>query len=779
MWKKIVKRVFLVAGLLVLAGVIGLTSLYAYFTYRNNQAFGELKTSFEPGKLGRSVSPFIGTGGYFWVCANNFPGASLPFGVARLSPDTESSVFRKKALNTSGYYFPDDRIMGFSHTRLSGTGATDGGHFRIIPATGEDSWKAYLKGKFASYRHSDERAFPGYYAVKLTNPSVLVELTATQRTGVHRYTFSGENEPHILLDICSILGEKKVEGGTVSIHSNHMELEGEVRTFGTFSGRYGGIKVYFFARFDRQFSKFVIREGQNAVPDPLMGTGKNLGVDFAFEGAATSIGLRLGISHVSVANARLNLETETNGRSFEALVEAAKNRWEEKLALLEPEFGNEKEKTIFYTALYRSFQMPTLFQDVNGEYFGFDKAVHKAEGFNYYTDLSLWDTFRTLHPLFILIAPATQRDMIVSLLKMKEQGGYLPRWPSGNGYTGSMLGSPADMVISESYQKGIRDFDVQDAYKGMKLLALNPTPKGSRFGGRSGIEDYNKFGYCPTDLMDKAVSRTLEYAWADHAIAVLADSLGYKEDAKLFYAHADFYRNLWNPATRYFQSKDTKGVFSGKFNPLKLSYFDTDGVYTKDYVEGSALQWRFAVPYDPQGLISLFGGPINFVRELNEFFEKSDPTMSSWNPGVYYWHGNEPDLHSAYLFNEANRPDLTQKWSGWILDNKYAVNAEGVDGNDDGATLSSWYLFASLGFYPMAGSDYYELGAPLFKNATIRLGDRILQVQTENYSPQNRYVSKIWLNGKLLPNFRIRHGQISQGGILKFEMSALPVRKTN
>jgi len=779
MWKKILKRFFLVAGLLVLAGIIGLTSLYAYFTYRNNQSFGELKTSFEPGKLGRSVSPFIGTGGYFWVCANNFPGASLPFGVARLSPDTESSVFRKKAMNTSGYYFPDDRIIGFSHTRLSGTGATDGGHFRVIPASGENGWTDYMKGKFSAYRHADERAFPGYYAVKLNDPAVLAELTATQRTGVHRYTFSGAKEPHLLLDICSILGEKKVEGGSVSINSNNSELEGEVRTFGTFSGRYGGIKVYFFARFDRPFSKATIWDGVTALADPRKGTGKNLGVDFAFGTGNSSIGLRLGISHVSLANARLNLETETNGQSFETLVEAAKSRWEERLSLLQPEFENEKGKTIFYTALYRSFQMPTLFQDVNGEYFGFDKAVHKAEGFHYYTDLSLWDTFRTLHPLFILIAPQEQRDMIVSLLKMKEQGGYLPRWPSGNGYTGSMLGSPADMVISESYQKGIRDFDVKSAYEGMKFLALHPTPKGSRFGGRSGIEAYNKYGYCPTDLMDKAVSRTLEYAWADHAIAILADSLGYREDAKLFRAHADFYRNIWNPATRYFQSKDTKGAFSRKFNPLRLSYFDSNGVYTKDYVEGSALQWRFAVPYDPEGLISLFGGSENFVRELNDFFEKSDPTMCSWNPGCYYWHGNEPDIHAAFLFNEAHRPDLTQKWCNWILDRKYDVNSEGVDGNDDGATLSSWYLFASLGLYPMAGSDYYELTAPLFKSATIHLGDQVLQVQTENYSPQNRFVSKIWLNGKMLPNFRLRHSQISHGGVLKFEMSALPVRKGN
>jgi len=601
-------------------------------------------------------------------------------------------------------------------------------------------------------------------------------LTSTPRTGIHNYTFSGIGRPHLLLDICSVLGDKKVEGGSVSLNLEKGEVEGEVKTFGTFAGRSGGIKVYFLARFDQPFATAVIRDGQSELSGALKGSGKKLTVDCTFEAHERQIGVRLGISHVSIENARLNLETEAGTRNFKELVEMAKNSWEDKLSLVEPEFENDRQKIIFYTALYRSFQMPTLFQDVNGEYTGFDKNVHKITDFNYYTDLSLWDTFRTLHSLYMLIAPKEQRDMLVSLVQMKEQGGYLPRWPSGTGYTGSMLGSPADMVISESYQKGIRDFDVKSAYEGMKFLALNPTPKVARYGGKSGITEYNQYGYCPTDLMDRAVSRTLEYGWADYALAVLADSLGYDEDAKLFYTHASWYKNLWNPATRYFQSRDSKGNFSKEFKPLLLSYFDTDGKYTKDYVEGSALQWRFAVPYDPAGLISLFGGKEAFVKELNDFFEKSDPAMSHWNPGSYYWHGNEPDIHSVFLFNEAGRPDLTQKWLRWILENKYDVSSEGLDGNDDGATLSSWYIFSSLGFYPIAGTSYYQLGAPLFKRAVLKLGHRILNVETINYSPLNKYVSRVWLNEKLLHKNRITHRELTEGGSLRFEMSNLPVR---
>lgn len=777
MIKKILKYCFLLVVILILLVILMAVVVAGYFKYRDNRPFGRMNTSFQPGKAGRFVQPFLGTGGYYWVCANNFPGVSLPFGVARLSPDTESSVFRRKAYNTSGYYFPDNRIMGFSHTRLSGTGATDGGHFRVIPSTGEKSWESYVSEDYLPFDHKDERAFPGYYAVRFRDPDVLAEMTATRRTGIHRYTFYGNEKPHVLLDVCSVLGNKRVEGGRVLIHPETGEAEGEVKTFGTFSGRYGGLTVYFFARFDQPFEHAGIWNGTWQPDGRQEAGGKGLGVDFVFPPETRNIVLRLGISHVSVSNARQNLETEAGSRQFGDLVEGAKAAWEEKLALIEPETDNEKEQTIFYTALYRCFQMPTLFQDVNGDYMGFDKRVHQAEGFSYYTDLSLWDTFRTLHPLYILIAPGEQRDMLVSLVKMKEQGGYLPRWPSGGGYTGSMLGSPADMVISESWQKGIRDFDVQSAYEGMKYLALNAPPEGSPYRGRSGILEYNQYGYCPSDLMDRAVSRTLEYGWADRSIAVLADSLGYAEDAKLFYRHAEFYRNLWNPATGYFQSRDSKGRFSDHFNPLKLSYFDTNGKYTKDYVEGSALQWRFAVPYDPQGLIRLFGGPEPFVRELSDFFEKADPAMGRWNPGSRYWHGNEPDIHSAYLFNEAGRPDLTQKWTRWILDSKYGVNAQGLDGNDDGATLSSWYLFAALGFYPIAGSDYYQLGAPLFRNAVIHLGNNTLKVVAENYSPVNVYVSNVWLNGKLLVGNRVSHSEIAAGGVLKFEMSRLPVRK--
>jgi predicted alpha-1,2-mannosidase len=773
---KILKRILL-SLLAMLITALFLGAAYAgYFLYRNNISIGETTSTVPGAKLVRYVNPFIGTGGYPWMCAHNFPGPSVPFGVMRLSPDTWSTVFRKEAHNTSGYFYPDNRIMGFSHTRLVGTGAIDGGHFRIIPASGKYSWTDYLDRKYHPFRHKDEVAWPGYYSVKLSKSDILVELTAASRTGIHRYTFPEGKESLIMLDICSALGGKRAEEAKVSVDPQNGTLEGEVRTFGSFSGRYGGIKVYFFATVDRPVITSEFRSGETLLPDNLQGEGPQLGVILGFDTSSDGqpVEIRIAISHVSRENARLNLEQETTGKSFDELVAEASSRWEDKLSLIEIETDNEEDKTIFYTALYRSFQMPTEFQDMNGEYFGFDKQVHSSEGFAYYTDLSLWDTFRTLHPLYTLIAPDEQRDMLLSLVKMKEQGGWLPRWPSGNGYTNSMLGSPADIVISESYQKGIRDFDVLSAYEGMKEIALGPTPEGAPYSGRRGIKDCLECRYCPSDKMNQAVSRTLEYAWADYAISILADSLGFSEDAALFYSHSAWYKNTWNPETRYFHPRDSKGHFQETFKPLKLTYTDFRDKYTDDYVEGSALQWRFAVPFDPQGLIALFGGKEEFVKELDLFFAMARSTLGSWYPGSYYWHGNEPDIHAAFLFNEAGRPDLTQKWSRWILDKKYGVTATGLDGNDDGATLSSWYVFSSLGFYPIAGTDIYQIGAPLFRRAMVAVGENKLEVVAENFSSDNRYVKRVTLNGRELTDWKVRHKDLVAGGVLRFEMSSTP-----
>jgi predicted alpha-1,2-mannosidase len=730
--------------------------------------------SAEPGELGRRVNPFIGTGGVYYLCGNDFPGATLPLGMVRLSPDTVSAAGRK-ATNSSGYFYTDERILGFSHTRLSGTGATDGGNFLVVPSIAPFSEKVRSQGLNARFSHDKETAFPGYYAVALPEAGIVAELTATRRVGVHRYTFSDEHTPHIQIHVTSALGKGRSTEGEVRVLPDRQEVEGSVRTFGTFSARHGGTKVYFVAQFSRLFTEYGTWKRDTFTSYQKTASGDDVGADLTFVKTAgqPAVELKLAISYVSIDNARANLAAEAGGKSFDETLAKAKAEWEEKLGRIKIEGGSDKQQTIFYTALYHSLSMPTGFNDVNSEYFGFDGRIHKADGFTYYTDMSLWDTFRTAHPLFTMIAAQEQRDMLVSLVEMAKQGGYLPRWPSGTGYTNSMFGTPADIVIAESYLKGIRDFDVETAYQAMRKTALGPTPEGAPFSGRKGIEEYLKYEYCPADLMKQAVSRTLEYCYADHAIARLAEALGHSEDAALFDKHAQYYRNLWNPETQYFQPRDSRGAFVTKFQPLLLTYLDVTGEFTDDYVEGSALQWRWAVSFDAAGLVSLFKSRDYFVEELDQFFAKSVPEVGV-RPNAYYWHGNQPDIYAAYLFNAAGRPDLTQKWARWILDKKYGEKENGLDGNDDGGTISAWYVLSSLGFYPTAGSDRYEVGSPLWRRAEIMMGKNRLTIVADNFAPDHPYVQKLWLNDKLVDRTWLKHAEIAQGGTLRFEMGPQP-----
>jgi predicted alpha-1,2-mannosidase len=734
---------------------------------------GRLHVELRPGELGQWVNPFVGTGGLSYVCGMDFPGATLPLGMVRLSPDTATAPGGRRSPNTSGYYWREDKILGFSHTRLVGTGATDGGNFRVVPTLASQVAGTRKKSQAARFSHNDEIAFPGYYAVEFPDLGVRCELTATERVGVHRYTFTKDEAPHLLIDVTSVLGGGRSREAELRIRPEAKEIEGAVRTFGNFSSRYGGLKTYFVARFSRPFAEFAVWNGDRLTPAQTATAGDAIGADFGFADHQQPVELRLALSYVNVQNAWENL-AEAEGKSFEEVYAKARDAWEERFALARVEGGTEAQKKIFYTALYHSFNMPTVFSDVNGDYLGFDKKAHKASGFRYFTDMSLWDTFRTVHPLFDLIAPRDQRDMLVSLVQMVKQGGWLPRWPSGGGYTHSMFGTPGDIMVADAYLKGIRDFDVETAYQAMRKAALQATPKGSAFSGRDGVESYVKYGYCPTDLVNKSVAATLEYAYADHAISLLAKELGHEEDAKMFAKHAQFYRNLWNPQTQYFQPRDSKGVFSNAFRPLLLTYFDPGGKFTKDYVEGSALQWRWAVPFDTKGFISLFKSREYFVTELNDFFALASPVRGAPTPGSYYWHGNEPDLYSAYLFNAADRPDLTQKWVRWVLDNKYGTDNDGLDGNDDAGTLSAWYVFSALGFYPTAGSDIYQLGAPLFQKAEVKVGDHLLKIVADNYATDHIYVAKVCLNDAPLARTWLKHSEIAQGGTLRFEMAKEP-----
>ncbi len=739
---------------------------------QNGQSATDLLEKVPPGPLVRSVNPFIGTGGIPWVSGFTFPGATVPFGMVRLSPDTAFEYITIPNAHTSGYYYADDQVRGFSHTRLSGTGAADGGHFLVIPTVGPVKSDIYQYGQFARFSHENEVAVPGYYAVKLHKLGIWAEMTATNRVGVHRYRFPKGQMPHLLINANHVLGDKgRSDQGVLRILPQAQEVEGSSRIFGSFSGRYGGVRAYFVARFSAPFtSKGTWKDGAFVAHRDQV-EGDSVGVDLSF--SEEIVELKLAISHVSIENARANLEMEVGAKNFDEVRVEAQNTWEKSLSSIMIEGASEEQKSIFYTSLYHSLLMPTTYTDVNGDYVGFDKQVHRADDFTYYTDMSLWDTFRTVHPLLVLIDPKRQRDMTVSLLKMMDEGGWLPRWPAGQGYTNSMLGTPADIMIADTYLKGIEDFDIEKAFRAMHRTAMQKTPAKSPFSGREGVEHYLRYQYCPAELMDEAVARTLEFAYADYAIALVAEKLGYTQEAKRLKKHSQFYRNLWNPATQYLQPRDTQGNFVEPFDPLMLTYFDLDGKYTNDYVEGSALQWRWGVPFDGKGLVSLFKSEEYFIEELNQFFVKTNPELAQI-PTPYYWHGNQPDIHAVYLFNAAKRPDLTQKWARWIMDNKYSTGANGLEGNDDGGTISAWYTFSALGFYPVAGTDIYQIGTPLFARSTIQLANNPLTIIADNFAPHHIYIQRAYLNGEALDRSYLKHSEIAQGGVLRFEMGPEP-----
>lgn len=739
----------------------------------------------QPGPIGREVDPKNGTGGLPWASGSTSPAAQLPFGMVQLGPDS-APVFGRGlgGMRTSGYWHGDRLLWGFSHSRLSGTGAAEGGLFRVAPRTGRVTDAQRRRGRRTVFLHRWERAHPGDYAVALPLDGITVELTSTARVGVHRYTFERGESATVLIDASSHLSPRgRTSEVEVRIAPATGEVEGSCRLHDDFSSRQGGVRAYFAARFEPPFTEWATWRddalAQGSVQDVGAPAGASVGGQLGYGRSAQRrvVTLKVALSYVSVANARLNLATEA-GADWDTLRARATQAWEDALGRVRITGGSRGEREVFETALYRSLQMPTTWSDTNGEYTGFDGRTHVAQGFTYLTNMSLWDTFRTQHPLLTLVAPERQRDVLCSLVEMARHGnGWLPRWACANACSGSMFGSPADIVISEAWQKGVRGFDATEAYAAMKRGATTAAPPGGPVRGREELDEYVRHGYCPADRMKEAVSRTLEYGWADAAIARLADGLGQTADAALFRQRAGWYRNTWNPANLHFQPRDAGGTFVTPFFPGLLTYLDLSPGkrFTNDFVEGCARQWRFAPFHDAAGLVALFPDRAAFAAELDDLFARTSPARGALTPGSHYWHGNEHDLHYAYLFTYAARPDLTQKWTRWILARKYGTGPGGLDGQDDGGALSAWYVLSALGIYPVAGTDSYVVGSPLFDRAEVDLGPgRTLLVVADHQAPGSPYVQSLRLRGVAHRVPWLTHAQLEPGGELRFDLGPAP-----
>jgi predicted alpha-1,2-mannosidase len=716
--------------------------------------------------IDKPINMFIGTGGLGFGSANLLPSPQMPNGMIKPGPDTGIGTFAIRFQHFGGYWYHDTHVRGFSHTHMVGVGANDMGVLRIMPVTGIDNERVSDKGYVSPYSHDNESAELGYYQVYLPRYEINAEMTTGNWSTIHRFTYTNTtNDPYLVIDASASIMPDQIEDASVQIDEINNEVSGFSDIHGGFTGRYGGLITYFVIRFSEPITDFgtfsddVIDSGNTDV------AGVDVGAYVGFGSAKSPVLVKVGISYQSVAQARANLDAEIPDFDFEAVRTNLESAWAEKLDFIDVKGGSYKQRHVFYTALYHVYMMPTLFTEANDEYLGFDYAAHEVDDFTYYTDMSIWDTFRSLHPLMTLIDPDVSRDFVVSLVKMYEQGGDLPRWPQGRSYGGSMIGTHADSVITEAYIKGITDFDVETAYEGMYLHATEERPKA----GRSDMDHYTTIGYCTFENTSGSESKTLEYAYDDYCVATLADLLGYTADADELFAQSDNYENLWDPATQFFRGKDVAGNFKEPFFPMWPS---------EEYTEGNAWQYLWFVPHDVPNLINLFGSTQSFIKKLEIFFEEATKLPDHFLFDPMYWHGNEPDIHAVYMFNEAGRPDLAQKYVRWIMDARYRNAPDGIDGNDDGGTLSAWYIFSALGFFPVNPCDgRYMIGSPLFDEATVRLAGGDLVITAENNSEANMYVQSVKLNGVTLTDMWFHHDDIANGGTLEFVMGPNPAAR--
>jgi predicted alpha-1,2-mannosidase len=712
------------------------------------------------------VDPFIGTGGEAFGHGSTVVGAVAPFGMVRLSPDTFNVPFLPFH-HFSGYYYHDPVIIGFSHLHFHGTGAHGYGNLLFMPVPGFTPDKIRSARYRSSFAKSSEVATPGYYAARLNNGDILAELTTSGRVGMHRYTFPhGSSGAAIIIDAGRMINEGTARDIELLIDPEARTVVGRHSAHGGLSGSFD---LYWAIEIDRPFKAYggwrgtELLAGATSISAPTEGGGVYLELDVPDGGVAHA---RVGLSLVDLDGARNNLKVEVPRFDFDAVRARTASAWESMLGRVKVVDTNLRSLRMLYTAAYHALIAPTIYSDADGRYRGFDGQVHVAEGFDYYSDLSLWDTFRTLHPWLTLVYPEVQRDIVISLLKMYEQDGFLPIWPVARRDSGTMIGASAELVIADSYVKGLRDYDAALAYEAVTRSAREPRPAGSSSPGRRHIQAYLDLGYVPIENDRSATSMTLEYAASDGAVAEFAKAYGRPMEAEEFAERARNYRHHWDPATRFFRAKQRDGVFP-PFDPLQWDHY---------YRESTAWQYLWYVPHDPQGLIELFGGRASFVAALQDFFELSKQEHENLTELTrllfrnYYWAGNEPDIHTAYLFVDAGRPDLAGRWARWAMETSFGDGPDGLPGNDDCGTMSAWYLFTALGFYPVPGYDKYYVGAPSFRTAEITFPGGSLRLDAPGAGP-NRYVPHApRLNGRPLADYTFRHTDLAGNNELSVEM---------
>jgi predicted alpha-1,2-mannosidase len=698
------------------------------------------------------VDPFIGTGGH----GHTYPGAIMPFGMVQLSPDTRLAGWD----GCSAYHYSDSVVFGFSHTHLSGTGASDYGDILFMPTTGSVKLERGdaadpASGYCSRFRHETETASPGLYGVTLDDYGISVGLTVTRRVGFHRYVFPESDSANVVIDLTH--RDRVVDSGIRFVSDT--EIEGFRRSKAWAEDQ----RIYFVARFSRPFGARGVASDGELRPGARRAGGTDVKAFVSYDTkSGDEILVKVALSAVSCEGARKNLESEVPGWDFERTALAARSGWNESLGRIRIEGGTGDQRTVFYTALYHAMLAPNLFMDVDGAYLGRDLEAHHAEGFEYYTVFSLWDTYRAEHPLLTIIEPERTVDFLKTFIAQYEQGGLLPVWELAANETFCMIGYHAVPVIADAYVKGIRGFDAAAALEAMKASAMQD---------HFGLGLYREHGYIPSEGEGESVSKTLEYAYDDWCIAQMAGELGEEDDYLTYIQRAQYYRNLFDPSTGFMRARYNGGWYA-PFDPYEVNF---------NYTEANAWQYAFYVPHDIGGLIGLMGGRERFAERLDGLFAAPKELTGRGQPDItgmigQYAHGNEPSQHMAYLYSYAGMPWRTQEAVRHIMDELYTTGPGGLCGNEDCGQMSAWYVLSALGFYPVTpGSDLYVIGSPLFERAVIDVGGgKSFVVEAKGASAENRYISSAALDGKLYTKSYIRHRDIVAGGVLVFDMAAEP-----
>lgn len=734
------------------------------------------------------VKPIIGTA----RMGHTFPGATVPFGSVQLSPETDTlphdvnGKYVKEVYEyCAGYQFGDKTIVGFAHTHFNGVGHSDLGDFLVMPTVGalklNPGEKTKPQSGFRSaFSHATEVSEADYYKVHLDDYNVDAELTSTSRVGVHRYTFPQSSDAHIILDMMyNIYDYQGKDVWTYMRVLDDSTIVGYRQTNGWARNR----TVYFAMKFSKPFKNYGYKNFSKNEPYggfwrrfninhnfPEM-SGHDLRAYFDFDTKdKESIVVKMAISPVSYDGALENMKAEAPDWDFDAIKKDGQTAWNKELHKIEIKAANDSEKVNFYTAMYHSFINPTEYMDRDGQYKGNDQAIHKANDFTNYTTFSLWDTYRAQHPFLDLIQTHRANDMMKSMLAHYDQSSIhmLPVWSHYANDNWCMTGYHAVTVLSDAVVKGINTFDAEQALAACIATSNNPY--------YDNIPAYKKYGYIPDENSGTSVSTTLEYAFDDWSIAQMAKKLGKDSIYQAYMKRAMNYKNVYDPSIGFMRPKSAAGVFRAKFDPL-----ETDG---EGFIEGNSWNFSFYVPQDPMTLIQLMGGDKKFVAHLDSLFTMELPdkyfehTEDISKDGLIgnYVHGNEPSHHVPYLYNYTSQPWKGQARIRMILKSQYHNGPAGLGGNDDTGQMSAWYIFSSLGFYPIApGSDVYAIGSPAIDNAILHLENgKTFEIKVKNQSDHNVYVKSVKLNGKLLSKYFIHHSEITNGGVLEFEMSDKP-----